>query len=78
MLIDCETCRAPENACRDCVVTVLLNRPPAPVELDDSEWDAIGNLVQVGLVPPLRMTPDSPASPAVRRSRSRRAGRDIA
>ena len=27
MLIDCETCIAPAAACRDCVVTFLLERP---------------------------------------------------
>ena len=29
MLIDCQTCIAPASACRDCVVTFLLERPPA-------------------------------------------------
>lgn len=67
MLIDCETCIAPEHACRDCVVTVLLTRPAAPVELDDTEQAALGSLAQVGLVPPLRLVPDSSGS-----------GRDIA
>jgi hypothetical protein len=57
MLIDCETCIAPEHACRDCVVTVLLDRVPAPVELEDAEEVAIGNLAEAGLVPPLRLVP---------------------
>lgn len=67
MLIDCDTCIAPEHACHDCVVTVLLGRPPAPVELDDAEQAALGTLARVGLVPPLRLVPDSS-----------RSGRDIA
>jgi hypothetical protein len=55
MLIDCETCAAPAHACADCVMTVLLERPPVAVELDDSEEAAIGALAEAGLVPPLRL-----------------------
>lgn len=62
MLIDCETCRAPATACRDCVITVLLAQPPQPVELDDAEQAAIGNLADAGLVPPLRLVAGLPAS----------------
>ena len=71
MLIDCDTCAAPEGACRDCVMTVLLERPPAPVELDESEETALGALAEAGLVPPLRLVP-------VRTSGSSVIGRDIA
>jgi hypothetical protein len=59
MLIDCETCIAPAHACHDCVVTVLLDRSPAPVDLDDAECAAIGSLAKAGLVPPLRLASDS-------------------
>ena len=59
MLIDCDTCIAPASACRDCLVTFLLERPPAPVELDPSEEAAIGSLADAGLVPPLRLVPVS-------------------
>jgi hypothetical protein len=72
MLIDCDTCRAPDGACRDCVVTVLLNRGGpsvdeplevvGPVELDEVERVALGNLALVGLVPPLRLLSDMPGS----------------
>lgn len=55
MLIDCDTCRAPEGACRDCVMTVLLQVTEAPVELDDAERDALDSLARAGLVPPLRL-----------------------
>jgi hypothetical protein len=58
MLIDCDTCAAPEHACRDCVVTALLGSEPAsraPVDLDDAEQAAIGALARAGLVPPLRL-----------------------
>ena len=71
MLIDCDSCRAPEGACRDCVMTVLLERPPIPVELDDSEASALGALAGAGLVPPLRLV-------AAIAPDSSRIGRDIA
>jgi hypothetical protein len=55
MLIDCSTCVAPPQACRDCVVTVLLDRPPLPLEIDDTEQRALSRLSDAGLVPPLRL-----------------------
>ncbi len=68
MLIDCQTCVARDVACRDCVVTVLLQRPPQqdapapsrsdcayPVDLDESEYAALDRLAEAGLVPPLRL-----------------------
>ncbi len=58
MLIDCQTCVARDIACRDCVVTVLLDRPSItiePIELSDGEHAAIGILANAGLVPPLRL-----------------------
>jgi hypothetical protein len=61
MLIDCDTCMAPAHACRDCVMTVLLDRPPAAVELDDTEAAALGSLAEVGLVPRLRLVSEKSA-----------------
>jgi len=58
MLIDCDTCSVRGTACRDCVVTVILNHSARPIELDDAEQDAVGSLAAVGLVPPLRVVPD--------------------
>ena len=65
MLIDCATCIAPQDACRDCVVTVLLDLPAATgrapktpgttVEFDDAEQGALAELCAAGLVPPLRL-----------------------
>ena len=55
MLIDCDTCQAPDGACRDCMMTALLERPAAPVELDETERSAIKALAEAGLVPPLRL-----------------------
>jgi hypothetical protein len=62
MLIDCDTCIAPDHACRDCVVTVLLDLKPSapePLDLDEAERAAIGSLAEAGLVPPLRLVSDS-------------------
>jgi hypothetical protein len=61
MLIDCETCVARDRACGDCVITVLLGAPPAPVDLDEDERAAIGSLADAGLVPPLRLVRALPA-----------------
>lgn len=59
MLIDCSTCVARDRACGDCVITVLLGRPPVPLELDATEQDALDSLAGAGLVPPLRLVSDS-------------------
>ena len=55
MLIDCDRCTVRGLACGDCVVTVLLSRPPSGVQLDEDERVAIGVLADSGLVPPLRL-----------------------
>lgn len=56
MLIDCNTCRMRDtSACDDCVVTVLLGS--TPVDLGEEELDALGNLAEAGLCPPLRLVP---------------------
>lgn len=55
MHIDCDTCEVRGLACGDCVVTVLLGAPPAGVELDAAERQAIAVLADSGLVPPLRL-----------------------
>lgn len=54
MIIDCDHCEMRGVACDDCVVSVLLDLPPAG-ELDDAEFDALAALADGGLVPPLRM-----------------------
>ena len=62
MVIDCDRCRMRDVACRDCVVTVLLELPDAGerLELDVVEARAISALAGSGLVPPLRLVPTSP------------------
>lgn len=73
MLIDCDTCVGRGVACHDCVINVLLARPPAPLDLDEVEQGALAQLADAGLVPPLRMVPslsfggDSSDSPRMRR-----------
>ena len=56
MRIDCDVCAMRNtDACGDCVVTHLL--AAGPVELNDAETEALGNLAEVGLVPRLRLLP---------------------
>ena len=69
MLIDCDTCSVRGDACRDCVVTVILNNPsirndpPQTVELDEEEQLAVAHLAEAGLLPPLRLVPLRRAHP---------------
>jgi hypothetical protein len=56
MIIDCQECAMRDtHACDDCVVTFLLT--PGPVELSDTEVEALDNLAGGGLVPRLRLVP---------------------
>jgi len=56
MLIDCDSCAMQHTrACDDCVVSVLFSITSGPVELAEAESEALGNLAEVGLVPPLRL-----------------------
>lgn len=59
MLIDCECCVVRGDACSECVIGVLLRRPPVgtPVDLDADEAAAFGTLAGAGMVPPLRLVP---------------------
>lgn len=57
MLIDCDTCAVRGVACDDCVMSVILSSGGRAVELDPAEERAVGQLVEVGLVPPLRLQP---------------------
>lgn len=43
------------TACDDCVVGVLLAIGPGPLEIDDTEKQALDALSEVGLVPRLRL-----------------------
>lgn len=77
MWIDCDTCRMRDtSACDECVVTVLCGG--GPLELGDDEQEALRNLADVGLCPPLRLVPGGDASseprPVDRAGLSDRAG----
>ena len=76
MLIDCDSCRVRDLACRDCVVPVLLGGPGGAelperaVELDGAEQAAIAVLARSGLVPPLRLVPERVVRPETPRRRA--------
>lgn len=56
MLIDCEQCAMQDtSACDDCVVTFLIGQHP--VDLTDTQSEAVDNLAAGGLVPKLRLVP---------------------
>lgn len=57
--IDCDECRMQgTDACNDCVVTFICNRPtPTTVVIDVEEVRAVRLLQRAGLVPALRHSP---------------------
>ena len=70
--VDCDRCAARGPACHDCVITVLLtpggaggvppgtDTVPGPaVDLDPDEQVALSALADSGLVPPLRLVPET-------------------
>ena len=59
MLIDCESCRARGVGCSDCVISLFIDGPAGvtPVDLNDSERQALEVLAEGGLAPPLRLVP---------------------
>ncbi len=57
MIIDCTSCEMREVACGDCVIGVVFGDPAGStgtLHLDPAEYDALGSLAEVGLVPALR------------------------
>ncbi|GAA2181879.1 hypothetical protein GCM10009785_18770 [Brooklawnia cerclae] len=52
--VDCDRCVVRGNACGQCVVSVLLDAPPA-LDFTPDERQAVANLAAVGLIPPVRM-----------------------
>jgi len=56
MLIDCDQCAMRDtSACDDCVVTCLLGG--GPLDVSDTQVEALANLAEGGLVPKLRLVP---------------------
>jgi hypothetical protein len=59
MLIDCESCRVRGVGCSDCVISLFIDGADGvnPVDLNDSERQALEVLAEGGLAPPLRLVP---------------------
>ena len=59
MLIDCESCRARGVGCSDCVISLFIDGVDGvnPVDLNESERQALEVLAEGGLAPPLRLVP---------------------
>lgn len=92
MVIDCDTCAVRGLACGDCVVSVLLGHPGMPhpaaspdgvpeagtvVEIGAEEQRALDVLAEAGMVPHLRLVPESdqvPGDDGAAGSSGRRAG----
>lgn len=68
LIVDCGSCLVRSKAtCADCVVSALMgpnaddsDTPEASVTIDTSERDALRNLAESGLVPPLRLVVSVP------------------
>jgi hypothetical protein len=64
MIVDCDLCAVRGAACGECVITMLLEEPPAPgvgtVRLDATERRALDALADAGMVPRLRLVPLGP------------------
>ena len=57
MIVDCDDCVVRGDACRDCVISVLLGAPPSGVAAEGPERQALDALAQAGMVPRLRFIP---------------------
>lgn len=65
MIIDCDSCVVREIKCHDCVVSVLIGRPPA---ITSDESRVIDLLASRGMVPPLRFELQEDSQPEKYRS----------
>ena len=58
MKIDCDACVMQHTkTCDDCVVSFLVDVTMGPMELGESDCEALGNLAAFGLIPKLRLVP---------------------
>jgi hypothetical protein len=79
MLVDCDSCSVRGTACGGCVVTLLLDTPPAFHQLGAAEVRAIEVFelagFEVTVLEPthLELAPDRPVERSPRRSRRGRA-----
>ena len=67
MIIDCESCVMRDIACRDCVVSVLIEAPPSRIdrgsEIGPEESRVIDLLASRGMIPPLRYAHSEKSQP---------------
>jgi hypothetical protein len=72
MLIDCESCLARGVGCSDCVISLFIDGAEGvnPVDLNDSERQALEVLAEGGLAPPLRLVPMVTQPPSDRRGQA--------
>ena len=67
MIIDCESCVMRDIACRDCVVSVLIEAPPSRLErgseFGPEESRVIDLLASRGMIPPLRYAQNEKSQP---------------
>lgn len=62
LVIDCNACAMRDtDACRDCVVSYLLDRPEGGVVFDAAEERAIRAMGRAGLLPLVRFRPKEEA-----------------
>jgi hypothetical protein len=62
MLISCDDCcMQGTDACDDCVVTYLLDRPEGAVVFDAAEERALREMSRAGLLPEVRWRPKAGA-----------------
>ncbi|MGW7538988.1 hypothetical protein [Amycolatopsis sp. NPDC054798] len=57
-VVDCDRCAVRGAACADCVVSVLLG-PPVGLVWDADERRAVDALAEAGMVPRLRLVPET-------------------
>jgi len=55
MIMDCDRCEARGDACKDCVITLLLGAPPEGIELDGIDGRVLHTVGGAGMVPRLRL-----------------------
>jgi hypothetical protein len=55
MIVDCDRCEVCGDACKDCVITVLLGAPPEGIELDGVDRRALHIVGEAGMMPRLQL-----------------------
>ena len=55
MIVDCDRCEVRGDACKDCVITVLLGAPPEGIEQHGNDRRALHIVGENGVVPRLQL-----------------------